>query len=197
MGNFLEDLFGKVFKGSQTTPVNHKENFTIKEKEWKELGVWLLSEEATELFELIFKNIHLKKAGIEGSPQTHLFESPYANGFAVTYDNPLVPKSFSYLFLAFSRRVLDLGYRQVSLDRKLEEVNGQVKVTEKFYFKPPLQRPSEDELISQLYGNITLEKVTIDNQPSYLKFLATVYSDRLFQNAKPFDQLIDRLFKAS
>lgn len=194
MGGFLEDLFGKVFKGSDKVPVNHKENFTIKDQDWKELKNWEETEEANDLMALIFKNIHLKKAGIAGKPQTHLFESRYANGFAITYDEPLDSKSFSNLFLAFSQRVIDLGYKQISLDRKLEEINQQVKVTEKFYFKPPLQKPTENELISQLYGNISLEKITIDNQPSYLKFLATVYSDRLFQNAKPFDQLLDRLF---
>jgi hypothetical protein len=88
-----------------------------------------------------------------------------------------------------------LGYEQVSLDRKLEEVNEQVKETEKFYFKPPLQLPKEGELISQLYGNISLEKIRINQQPSYFKLLASVYSDRLYYDAQPFDDLMDRLFE--
>ena len=77
----------------------------------------------------------------------------------------------------------------------MEEINDQVKVTEKFYFKPPLQLPAEGELISQLYGNVALEKVTVNNEPSYIKLLATVYSDRLYQDAKPFDQLMDGIFE--
>jgi hypothetical protein len=46
-----------------------------------------------------------------------------------------------------------------------------------------------------LYGNISLEKIRINQQPSYFKLLASVYSDRLYYDAKPFDDLMDRLFE--
>jgi hypothetical protein len=195
MGNFLDDLLKKVFKSSERAPLNHKENFRLKEGEEADVEEWLRSEQSVELLKLVYKNYHFKKANINDHPQVHILESPYANGFAVTYEKPLDAKTFSRLFLAFSRRVLALGYEQVSLDRKIEEINENVKLTEKFYFKPPLQVPVEGELISQLFGNISLEKVTVDNHPSYIKVLATVYSDRLYQDARPFDQLMDRLFE--
>lgn len=195
MGNFFDDLLKKVFPPSEKSPMKVKENFILKEAEQLDLDSWINSEEAEGIFALVYKNFHFKRTQINGHPQVHIFESPYANGFAVTYEEPFDLKSFSRLFLAFSRRVLALGYEQVSLDRKFEEINEQVKVTEKFYFKPPLQLPAEGELISQLYGNVALEKVSIDNKPSYIKLLATVYSDRLYQDAKPFDQLMDRIFE--
>lgn len=172
-----------------------KENFVLKPAEVADLDVWIDSEESERLFALVYKNYHFKRTQINAHPQVHILESPYANGFAVTYEEPFDLKSFSRLFLAFSRRVLALGYEQVSLDRKFEEINEQVKVTEKFYFKPPLQLPVEGELISQLYGNVALEKVSVNNKPSYIKLLATVYSDRLYQDAKPFDLLMDRIFE--
>lgn len=172
-----------------------RENFVIKESEQKDLVDWMGSENCEFFFALVYKNYHFKRTGINDSPQVHVFDSPYANGFAVTYQPPFDQKSFSRLFLAFSQRILALGYEQVSLDRKFEEINDQVKVSEKFYFKPPLQLPAEGELISQLYGNVALEKVSVDNKPSFIKLLATVYSDRLYQDAKPFDQLMDRIFE--
>ncbi|TDQ14998.1 hypothetical protein DFQ04_2882 [Algoriphagus boseongensis] len=195
MGNFLDDLFKKVFNTEAKQPVNFKENFTVKEGDFKEVEVWQNSEEAEKLFALVYKNYHFKRTNIQEHPQVHVFSSPYANGFAVSYEAPFDPKSFSLLFLALSRRILDLGYRQVSLDRKFEEINEQVRLTEKFYFKPPIQDISEGELISQLFGNIALEKISIDNQPSYIKLLATVYSDRLYHDADTFDNLMDRLFE--
>jgi hypothetical protein len=197
MGNFLDDLFKKVFKSAEKLPINVKENFTIKESELKDLEQWFGSGEYKALFSLIYKNYHFKRTQINEHPQIHLFSSPYANGFAVSYEPPIDSKSFSRLFLGFSRRILALGYNQVSLDRKYEEVNDRVRVTEKFYFKPPLQLLEEGQLISQLYGNVALEKITIDNQPSYIKLLTTIYSDRLFQDAKPFDEFMDRLFEKS
>jgi hypothetical protein len=194
MPNFFDDLFKKVFKPSGETPMRVKENFTIKDAERADLAQWLKLEESEQLLSIVYKNYHFKRSGIDTHPQVHILDSPYANGFALTYEEPFDLKSFSRIFLAFSQRILALGYEQVSLDRKFEEINEQVKVTEKFYFKPPLQLPVAGELITQLYGNVTLEKVSVDNKPNFIKLLATVYSDRLYQDAKPFDQLMDRIF---
>ncbi len=197
MGNFLDDLFNKVFKASDNSPMNLKENFVMKDSEMRESEEWIKGEEGQALLAKLYKNYHFKKAQINDTPQVHVFDSRYAKGFAITFEEPLTPKTFSWVFLAFAKRVLALGYQQVSLDRKMEELNEQVKVTEKFYFKPPIQIPADGELISQLYGNIAIEKVSVNNQPNYLKFLATFYSDRLYQDPKPFDHLLDRLFDAT
>ena len=195
MGSFFDDLFKSIFKPSEKSPIKVKENFVIKKNELFDLAEWQESEEYVNFLALIYKNYHFKRAGIDVHPQVHILDSPYANGFAVTYAEPFDQMSFSRIFLALSQRILALGYEQVSLDRKFEEINDQVKMTEKFYFKPPLQIPIEGELISQLYGNVTLEKVSVDNKPSFIKLLASVYSDRLYQEAKPFDQLMDRIFE--
>lgn len=195
MGSFFDDLFKNIFKPSEKSPIKVKENFVVKKNELSDLAEWMESEEYFDFLALIYKNYHFKRAGIDVHPQVHILDSPYANGFAVTYGEPFDQVSFSRLFLALSRRILALGYEQVSLDRKFEEINDRVKMTEKFYFKPPLQTPTEGELISQLYGNVTLEKVSVDNKPSFIKLLAAVYSDRLYQEAKPFDQLMDRIFE--
>lgn len=197
MGNFLEDLFNKVFKDSGKSPMNLKENYVLKDSEIQEAEVWIKGEEGQMLLAKLYKNYHFKRAQINDHPQVHIFDSRYAKGFAITFEDPFTPQTFSRVFLAFAQRVLALGYQQVSLDRKMEEVNDQVKVTEKFYFKPPLQIPVDGEQISQLYGNIAIEKVSVNNQPNYLKFLATFYSDRLYQDPKPFDHMLDRLFDAN
>lgn len=197
MGNFFDDLLKKVFRSSEEVPMNHKENYSLRKEELDEAVSWSQNEDGKKILELIYKNYHYKKSQINDTPQVHIFESPYANGFAISYEEPFDVKSFSKLFLAFSQRVLALGYRQVSLDRKFEEINDQVRLTEKFYFKPPLQVPIMGEIISQLYGNIALEKITIDNTPSYIKLLVTIYSDRLYKNPKPFDQFLDLLFEVN
>ena len=196
MGDFFDDLLKKIFPprgGNQGLSV--KENFLVKEKDLQDLEAWNTSEESKVLYDLVYRNYHYKRAQINESPEVHVFSSVYANGFALSFGSPLDSNSFSLLFLGLSRRIIALGYEQVSLDRKLEEVNEQVKETEKFYFKPPLQLPKEGELLSQLYGNISLEKIRINQQPSYFKLLASVYSDRLYYDAKPFDDLMDRLFE--
>ena len=196
MPDFFDDLLKKIFpaRGSHQS-LSVKENFLLKDKDLQDVEVWGHSEASKVLYDLVYRNYHYKRAQINESPEVHVFSSVYANGFALSYGPPLDVNSFSLLFLGLSRRIIALGYEQVSLDRKLEEVNEQVKETEKFYFKPPLQMPQEGALISQLYGNISLEKIRINQQPSYFKLLAAVYSDRMYHDAKPFDELMDRLFE--
>ena len=196
MPDFFDDLLKKIFPPkTNNQALSVKENFSVKEKDLRDLETWDHSEDSKALYGLVYRNYHYKRAQINESPEVHVFSSVYANGFALSFGPPLDSNSFSLLFLGLSRRIIALGYEQVSLDRKLEEVNEQVKETEKFYFKPPLQLPKEGELISQLYGNISLEKIRINQQPSYFKLLASVYSDRLYYDAKPFDDLMDRLFE--
>lgn len=196
MNKFLDDLFKRIFPNLDQNPLSLKENIVLKANELSLAEDWAQTEEGIALFAKLYKNYHFKKAGINDRPQVHLFDSSYARGFAITFEKPLTEKTFDNIFLAFANRILALGYNQVSLDRKMEEVNEQVRVIEKFYLKPPLRIPDLNELISQLYGNIVLEKVSVNNQTSYLKFLATFYSDRLYQDPMPFDQLLDRLFDA-
>lgn len=194
MSKLFDDLFGKLFTNPDK-PIRHHENFTLEARELSNLEKWMQQTDGKDTLDRIYRSYHLKRSGIQEQPQVHVFESDYANGFAVTYEAPLTADSFANLFLALSRRVLALGYKQVSLDRKMEEINEQVKITEKFYLKPPLQLPKDGAPISQLFGNVSIEKISLDNQPSYLKFLATVYSDRLYQPAGSFEELMELIFQ--
>lgn len=196
MASFIDDILGKLFP-KKSKPLSFKENFKQSDIDKEAVEQWTLSEEGESLLALVSKNYYFKKSGINASPEVHILNSPYANGFAVSYDSPLDEKTFSYLFFAFGRRVLDLGYKQVSLDRKIEEINEDVRTTEKQYFKPPLSSADLSEKIDQLFGNVSIEKVSINDKPSFLKILVTVYSDRLYQDAKPFDQFIDFIFETN
>ncbi|EOZ96778.1 hypothetical protein A33Q_2088 [Indibacter alkaliphilus LW1] len=194
MASFIEDIFGKLFP-KKDQRINIKENFTQTEDQKDAVEEWLVSEEGIELLALIEKNYHFKNSGMNNKPEVHILKSPYANGFAVSYEEPLTEESFSNLFFAFGRRMLDLGYSRVSLDRKIEEVNDNVKTTEKQYFKPPLSNADFSKKIDQLYGNVSIEKVSINDKPNFLKVLVTVYSDHLYKNADPFEEFIDNVFQ--
>lgn len=196
MASFIDDVLGRLFP-KKSKHIQVKENFKQSEID-KDAGAdWEASEEGKSMIALIAKNYHFKKSGINNYPEVHILNSPYANGFAISFDSPFDKKTFSYLFFAFGKRILDLGYNQVSLDRKIEEVNDLVKTTEKQYFKPPLSNVDFGQKINQLFGNISVEKVSINDKPSFLKVLVTVYSDHLYQDAKPFDEFMDAIFETT
>lgn len=194
MASFIDEVLGRLFP-KKHVPVNIKENFTQSAEEQKSIDKWMTSLEYKELLGLVSKNYYFKKSNINAQPEIHLLNSPYANGFAVSFDAPLTEETFTKLFFAFGKKILELGYRQVSLDRKFEEINEQVRCTEKQYFKPPLSSADLHQKIDQLYGNVSVEKITIDNKPSYLKVLVTVYSDHLYLKARPFEGFVDHLLE--
>ncbi|MFC4872675.1 hypothetical protein [Negadavirga shengliensis] len=192
---FSDDVLQGLFPGKKNR-IGFKENFVVSEEYLNEVDLWMDSGEGRDALAKVYQNYHLKKAGIPCEPEVHILRSPYANGFALNCQKTMTGKIFSNLFFAFGQRMLALGYRKVSLDRKMQEISDQVKVTEKLYFKPDFVTPRHSDKINQLFGNVTIEKVYIDDKPDFLKVLVTVYSDRLYDEARPFDQYIEHLFKA-
>nr|MBI1231986.1 hypothetical protein [Cytophagales bacterium] len=190
---FIDDIFGRLFP-EREKKLAYKENFTQTEAEIAATTGWMESEEGVQALKKVYTNFHLKKAGINDRPAVHVLTSPYANGLAITYEEPFTAKIFQQLFFSFGQRMLALGYQRVSLDRKMQELQESVKITEKLYFKPPLSSASLNQKIDQLFGNVAIEKVTIDNKPIFLKVLVTVYADHLYLPAKPFDEFVEGLF---
>lgn len=190
--SYINDLLAKLFWDKKSN-FSHKENFALSEEDEEKIRQWRSSAEGKMAIALIKKNYSLTKAGIKEKPEVHVLSSPYANGFAVTFENPMTEKTFSNLFFAFGQRMLDLGYYRVSMDRKLQDSADIVKTTEKQYFKPIFDTSAAQKM-DQIFGNVSIEKVLINNKPSFLKVLVTVYSDQHYHDAQPFDQYIEKLF---
>src|SRR5690606_35108772 len=135
-------------------------------EEMAEIRDWVNSPEGRKAFHQVHKTYHLKKAGIKDLPEVHILSSPYANGFAITFEPPLNKEIFSKLFFAFGLRMLDLGYYRVSLDRRYQETEDLLKTTEKQYYKPDIHAGISPK-IDQRFGNVSIEKVMVNNQPSF------------------------------
>ncbi|GEO21813.1 hypothetical protein [Cyclobacterium qasimii] len=192
---FIDNLLDKLFTGNSNRAVI-RENFTRSESEEQEVSLWLTGEEGEEVLKMIYDNYHFKRAGINKDPEVHVYHTSYANGFAVTYSQPFNTDTFTKLFFGLGQQMLGMGYRMVSMDRKIDEINDQVRTTEKLYFKPLISVDDLSDKINQLFGNVSIEKISLDNKPNYLKVLVTLYSDRQYHEAKSFDQFMDKLFKA-
>lgn len=131
----------------------------------------------------------------ESQLKIHLLQSPYANGFALTWQPAIETMHFQHFFDLLKDKSMNLKYNLVIAERRMFDKKNYVETVEKYYLKPPLKHLKEGELIDQLYGNILIEQVLIDNQPSYVKFMASVYSDRLYTRAREFSGLVTHLFE--
>ncbi|MEQ8535197.1 MAG: hypothetical protein RIB86_25295, partial [Imperialibacter sp.] len=99
---------------------------------------------------------------------------------------------FQFLFDYLAEISKTLGYRQVNSDVTITEKNDTIETREKHYLKPPIG--TADQLSKQLFGNILVEYIMIDDQPSYIKLLANIYFDRQYEPAEDHRELISHLF---
>lgn len=191
---FLDDLIKKLFPERQKSrPVEVQEELRRSESYLQAYSEWKSSGEAEELLRKVKTSYQMKSGGIEGLYPVHLFNSAAANGFALSYHPTISRQEFRFLLDYLRDRVLDLGYRLANTDHQIRDKETYIQTTEKHYLKPPISR-AQAKKAEQHYGNILLEYVLIDNQPSYLKLMVTIYTDHLYTEAQPYDELIEQLF---
>lgn len=89
-------------------------------------------------------------------------------------------------------RVLTANYYVYVSDRRIYNRDGKNEMIERHYLKPKAKM-SENELFSQGYGNVRIELKCQNDLPINLKFSATGYSDRLFEETEDFRILMSIL----
>lgn len=196
--SYFDKIVGKLFSGKKPvgTAAVH-EVLKRSERDQQRYIQWKESEERQDLLREIAKAYYYKKTNIQSPIEVHLFNTVYANGFAVTYPGKLTPKIFQYLFEYFKDTILAMQYRLVTADRRILDRELYVETIEKYYLKPPMHTQQITAAsIDQQYGNVVLEYILINDKPSYMKLLVNVYSDSLYKDALDYDEFMSRLLKA-
>jgi hypothetical protein len=188
---FFDSIYDKLFN---RTPSNNEvlshQQLKRTEAEKASFSKWLQSEKSSTLLAAIHRAYHLKRTDIGSEIPVLLFRSVYANGFVVKNNEGIKDKEFTFLLDYFKHQLLQLGYRQAGSDSKVTAKDGFVLSIDKFYMKPPLQM---EPPIDQLYGNISIELHKFNDQPNYIKLMASIYADRLYKIHDDFDELVELL----
>ena len=195
--SFFDKIYDQLFNKNSansnqplvTEPIERNENERKTYFAWQNKGDYKI---------LLGKTYHayeLKKSKQPSEWQVHLLQMPAANGFALTYQNAIGERQFQHLFDLLKDKTLNLGYKLVNADRSLFDKDKYVETKERYYLKPIIDAQNINELFDQRFGNIMIEQVLIDNKPSYLKFMASIYSDRLYTKALDFEELMEIIFE--
>ena len=158
---------------------------------------WLNEGKAKDVLQKIQKAYQLKKLSLPSEIEVHFFKMNGSNGIAISYDSFYTPKEFQHLFDYLKDRVKNLAYLHHSSHRLVYEKKDYLETIQKHYLKPPIKLPENNDFrnaIDQHYGNVLIEYILIDEKPSFIRFLALTYSDQNYQNALPFEQLIQKIF---
>lgn len=157
----------------------------------KRFDSWRSSELCEEYLNEIWQSYFWKKKGIDKNPQVLLLESSRSNGLAISYQSNFNKNHFHYLFDYLAHKVKKLGYKLVTSKLTMEEREGFVETKELHYLKPKNDFTTPRD---QKYGNVQIEFVRVDDQPTRIKLVANTYSDRAYQEPKSFEQLAQYIF---
>lgn len=196
--SYFDKIVNKLFPGKKPSgAADVHEVLNRSERDQRLYEQWRASSEKKDLLRELAQAYYYKKTNILSEMEVHLFNTAYANGFAVTYHPKIGAKTFQYLFELFKDKVLEMQYRQVNADRRILDREDYVEIIEKYYLKPAWHhQEGAGEMIDQQYGNIVLEQILINNKPSYIRLLVNIYSDSLYKKASSYDEFMSRLFDA-
>ncbi|MEN7549022.1 hypothetical protein AAG747_13950 [Rapidithrix thailandica] len=196
---FFEQIFKRLFsgknKGKSAALPYHSELINRNISERGAYFKWLQGQEHQPLLSHIYQAYQAeKKQASSLDPHVNIYNTPYSNGLAIYYQEPWEHMAFQHLFDLLRDKVTSLGYRLSVSDRKLYDQENAVKTVEKHYLKPTPAAFEPGQVLNQMYGNILLEYILINQKPNYIKLMANVYAGRNYSQAKDFDELIEKLF---
>lgn len=183
--HLINQLFPKDKEVSVHEVLKRSPQFFRTYDRWKSSGKCDIQRNA------ILESYHNKLSHLHTSVDIEVYHSPYANGLIIYPHKDKEPVSFEFLMELIREMLEHEGYRLVHADRKIMEKGKQVSSLEKYYLKPPL---SPQTPIDQKFGNVILELSFLNHSPVKFKLLANVYSDRLYNEPRTFQDLITVLF---
>jgi hypothetical protein len=198
--NFFTNLVDRLFGKSDSDAANKlpfvSEQLKRSARFEAAFAEWQNSERFGEVLDILRREHGEAKQLGPAHQAFQLYETPQSNGFYFNVAVGLAPEEFAFVLEHFREVTEGLGYRKQIADRRLSDRGEDVHCTERIYLKPDLLA-GFDPPLDQLYGNVHLELVLLNEQPSYLKVMAHVYQDRNYKEPRSFDGFTEKLFGES
>ncbi|OUJ74519.1 hypothetical protein [Hymenobacter crusticola] len=142
-----------------------------------------------------FKAYHFCKAHITNGQglRVQLLQEAGRQGAVFFYDPSIGPGNFRHFFDFLRDRVLALGYNLSTSDQRTHRQPRYTETIYKHFLKPPPKDCSETGRCNQLFGTVSIDLVTINKQPGFIRFLSNPYQDAIFTTAHSFDELMEQV----
>jgi hypothetical protein len=182
------DLLKKLFPSGR--PVSVHEVYKPSEQDTRQLDQWLDGDRLTMINRLVLDMVNgISAAGKDAALQ--YFQHQMTNCVVLKAIDPISQDDMLPLYLHYSTKVKELGYRMVNRDVMRKEQGKEVQTILKAYLKPPM---SFDIPIDQLFGNVLLELFKLNNYYQHLKITVSGYSDRKYQQPEPYEAFVSEVF---
>lgn len=192
---FVDDVLKKLFKSDspseKQTPALRVEAIQRSEQFNASYKNWLAGGELKSLLTNLQNSYQMVRFDDQVSEDFILMNRQGANGF-ICYG--IDDDEIFFLIDYLKEKIKGYGYTLFNSDRNIRDKQDHFMVVERYYLKPQLSNKDFLDKRKQLYGNILLEIESKNEVPKHLKLLSTTYSDRNYEQAFSFDELVSKLF---
>ena len=189
----INDIFYRLLGLGKRLPTCHKLQRSSAQvaafKEWVNAQVYL---NWTAAF---FKAYHYQKARLPSQLRVQLVSEEHRQGVILFYSPSIGSKNFKFLFDLLKERVLTIGYTLRSSDKQEVRHPRYLEEIERHFLMPPASDVPGSDLCNQLYGNVNIELIQINNHPGYIRFTANSYADLYFSKPLPFPDLLEKVLQ--
>ncbi len=191
--SYFDHIYNRLFRrsGNGSTRVLVNEIIQRSQSFLERFQAWKTSDVCAEFLNDLWQSYFWQKKGVDKDPQILLHESTYSNGFAISYEAKYGKSNFKYLFDYLADQVKKLDYRLVMSRHTMQEKGDVVELKEMHYLKP---KRGFVEPIDQKYGNVQIEYIEENDQPTRIKLVANSYPDRKYKEAEDFEDLAEHIF---
>ena len=143
-----------------------------------------------------YKAYHLRKGGAGGRRgfRVDLLREDGRQGALFFYDHTIGPGNFEHLYQLLGERVLALGYHRACHDARRRRHQQLRELTVKQLFKPNPTNCAESGRCNQRYGLITLDLVTVNNRPLFIRLSTNPVREPHFTLPHSFETLLKTVF---
>ncbi|MBC8083974.1 MAG: hypothetical protein H7Z21_12245 [Hymenobacter sp.] len=138
-----------------------------------------------------FKAYHFRKAGMQGRGlRVQLLAEEGRHGAVFFYDPSIGPGNFRHFFDRLRDEVLELGYHLSTSDQRTLHHERYTETIEKHFLKPLPHDCTTTGRCLQQFGTVTVDLVSVNDQPGFIRFTSNAYQDDIFTPAHSFDELM-------
>jgi len=199
LSNFFKSFFDSRSPRKSSVPFLHEaidlKSFPIEEVEkWKSDGGFI---EFSNLINKAYRDNYFNNEKQTSEQAVTILDSSHSNGWFLKCPK-LTHLDFEYKYFVYvlSSKLKDHGYVIQLAESKSTATDSGVEMMTHYYLKPSLRNRilTNQKIVNQLFGNITIEYKAVNGSPISFKFLAKSYNDSNYLAPKDFSDLNDILF---
>ncbi|TGE04270.1 hypothetical protein [Hymenobacter fodinae] len=185
----------KLFSSSDAAPSTEWQPLQRSAAEERLRQKWVQEQVYLNWMGPYFKAYHYQKAGLPNQQfRVQLLHDEGRQGALFFYDPSIGPGNFRHLFDYIRDRVLALGYNLATSDQRSVRHASYTETIFKHFLKPQPRDCTQTGRCNQLYGNITIDLVSVNGQPGFLRLFSNPFANAIFTPAHSFDEMLAAIF---